>query len=91
MNTLHHAHWPPGVPRHLTLPQTNLFYKYRHPGIHEVCVIGVRDPRRGETVKALVVPAASLPRQALTRVDVTSCVRRTEFCGNLARRCQVAP
>jgi fatty-acyl-CoA synthase len=32
---------------------------YRHPGIHEVCVIGVQDERRGETVKALVVPAAS--------------------------------
>jgi fatty-acyl-CoA synthase len=32
---------------------------YRHPGIYEVCVIGVRDPHRGETVKALVVPAAS--------------------------------
>ena len=30
---------------------------YRHPGIHEVCVIGVQDERRGETVKALVVPA----------------------------------
>ncbi len=23
---LHFAHWPPGVPRHLTLPQTHLFY-----------------------------------------------------------------
>jgi fatty-acyl-CoA synthase len=31
---------------------------YRHPGIQEVCVIGTHDPRRGETVKALVVPAA---------------------------------
>ena len=28
---------------------------YRHPAIHEVCVIGARDPRRGETVKAVVV------------------------------------
>ncbi|HEY0821351.1 MAG TPA: long-chain fatty acid--CoA ligase [Rhizobacter sp.] len=28
---------------------------YHHPAIHEACVIGVRDERRGETVKALVV------------------------------------
>jgi fatty-acyl-CoA synthase len=28
---------------------------YRHPAILEACVIGVRDERRGETVKALVV------------------------------------
>ncbi|WP_345814557.1 long-chain fatty acid--CoA ligase [Paraburkholderia sp. PREW-6R] len=32
---------------------------YRHPAIQEVCVIGVKDDRRGETVKALVVPAAT--------------------------------
>jgi fatty-acyl-CoA synthase len=28
---------------------------YRHPAIEEVCIIGARDARRGETVKALVV------------------------------------
>ncbi|WP_051390910.1 long-chain fatty acid--CoA ligase [Paraburkholderia mimosarum] len=28
---------------------------YRHPAINEVCIIGARDPRRGETVKAVVV------------------------------------
>lgn len=28
---------------------------YRHPAIHEACVIGARDEKRGETVKALVV------------------------------------
>ncbi len=28
---------------------------YRHPAIKEVCVIGTRDARRGETVKAFVV------------------------------------
>lgn len=28
---------------------------YRHPAIHEACVIGAHDARRGETVKALVV------------------------------------
>jgi len=32
---------------------------YRHPAIHEVCVIGVKDEKRGETVKALVVPDAA--------------------------------
>ncbi|MDE1184262.1 long-chain fatty acid--CoA ligase [Paraburkholderia sp.] len=38
---------------------------YRHPAIHEVCVIGVRDAKRGETVKALIVPAAAY-RDTLT-------------------------
>ncbi|MFN3495656.1 MAG: AMP-binding enzyme, partial [Hydrogenophaga sp.] len=28
---------------------------YGHPAIHEVCVIGARDDKRGETVKAVVV------------------------------------
>lgn len=28
---------------------------YEHPAIHEACVIGVEDAKRGETVKALVV------------------------------------
>lgn len=34
---------------------------YKHPAIHEACVIAARDERRGETVKALVVlkPQAS--------------------------------
>ncbi|HSW06149.1 long-chain fatty acid--CoA ligase [Aquabacterium sp.] len=26
MSDLHFAHWPPGLPRHLTLPQTHLFH-----------------------------------------------------------------
>ncbi len=30
---------------------------YRHPAIDEVCVIASKDPKRGETVKALVVRA----------------------------------
>jgi fatty-acyl-CoA synthase len=28
---------------------------YHHPDIQEACVVGALDPRRGETVKALVV------------------------------------
>lgn len=28
---------------------------YEHPGIHEACVIGVRDAKRGETVKVFIV------------------------------------
>ena len=28
---------------------------YAHPAIQEACVIGARDPYRGETVKALIV------------------------------------
>ena len=32
---------------------------YAHPAIQEVCVIGTSDPRRGETVKALVVLRAT--------------------------------
>lgn len=26
MSDLHHPHWPPGLPKHLTVPETNLFY-----------------------------------------------------------------
>jgi fatty-acyl-CoA synthase len=26
MTPAHFAHWPPGLPRHLTVPQTHLFY-----------------------------------------------------------------
>ena len=26
MSSLHESHWPPGLPRHLTLPQTNVYY-----------------------------------------------------------------
>lgn len=33
---------------------------YHHPAVQEACVIGARDPRRGETVKALVVLKAGL-------------------------------
>jgi len=30
---------------------------YEHPAIKEVCIISTPDPRRGETVKAVIVPA----------------------------------
>jgi len=44
---------------------------YAHPDIREACVIGTRDPYRGETVKALIVlePAA---RGRLTPEDITT-------------------
>ena len=32
---------------------------YAHPDIQEVCIIACRDARRGETVKAVVVPKAA--------------------------------
>jgi fatty-acyl-CoA synthase len=36
---------------------------YRHPAVHEACVIAARDARRGETVKALVVLRAGQQEQ----------------------------
>ncbi|QIZ07965.1 long-chain fatty acid--CoA ligase [Priestia megaterium] len=30
-------------------------YLYKHPAIQQACVVGVQDPRRGETVKAFVI------------------------------------
>ena len=41
----------------------------RHPGIAEACVIASPDPRRGETVKALVVPRES-HRDTLNAEDI---------------------
>ncbi|NML45861.1 long-chain fatty acid--CoA ligase [Ramlibacter sp. G-1-2-2] len=43
---------------------------HHHPAIQEACVIGARDPRRGETVKALVVLRAGLEKQP-TPQDIT--------------------
>jgi len=37
---------------------------YEHPDIQEVCVIATPDPRRGETVKAVVVPRAGADASA---------------------------
>lgn len=47
---------------------------YQHPGIQEVCVIGTRDPYRGETVKALVIPRADA-RDTLTEKAVIDWAR----------------
>ncbi|HNB45920.1 MAG TPA: long-chain fatty acid--CoA ligase, partial [Burkholderiaceae bacterium] len=33
---------------------------YHHPAVQEACVIGARDARRGETVKAIVVLKAGV-------------------------------
>jgi fatty-acyl-CoA synthase len=44
---------------------------YRHPAIQEVCVIGARDERRGETVKALVVLTPGCEGQVV-EADITA-------------------
>lgn len=46
---------------------------YKHPAIHEACVIGVRDAKRGETVKALVV----LKPEARGQVSADDIIRWT--------------
>ena len=44
---------------------------HHHPAIQEACVIGARDPRRGETVKALVVLRAGVA-PAPTAEEITA-------------------
>lgn len=47
---------------------------YQHPDIQEVCVIAARDPYRGETVKALIVPRADC-QSRLTAEQIESWAR----------------
>ena len=47
---------------------------YHHPAIQECCVIAARDPRRGETVKAVVVPKPS-HRDTLTEQSLIEWAR----------------
>jgi fatty-acyl-CoA synthase len=67
---------------------------YHHPGIQECCVISARDPRRGETVKALIVPRpshrgqlteASLIEWARERMAAYKVPRIVEFVEHLPR------
>lgn len=67
---------------------------YHHPAVQEACVIGAADPRRGETVKALVVlrdgPAGRLDADALIawchdRMAAYKVPRLIEFVPSLPR------
>lgn len=44
---------------------------YRHPAIHEVCIISSPDPKRGETVKACIVLTPEAEGKT-TEADITS-------------------
>ncbi|WP_030613863.1 AMP-binding protein [Streptomyces sclerotialus] len=49
---------------------------YEHPGVEEVCVIGVPDEKWGEAVKAVIVPR---PGSALTADEITAfCAERLD-------------
>ncbi len=67
---------------------------YAHPAVHEVCVIAVPDPHRGETVKALVVlkpehtPApteAQLIEWARGQMSAYKVPRQIEFVASLPK------
>ena len=57
--------WPAEVEAHL----------HQHPAVQEACVIAVRDPYRGESVKAVIVPRAE-HRHTLQPEDVMAWARR---------------
>ena len=67
---------------------------YAHPAIQEACVIGARDPYRGETVKAVIVlkpqaKGAVLPQQivewARGKMAAFKVPRIVEFVDELPR------
>jgi fatty-acyl-CoA synthase len=67
---------------------------YGHPGVQEACVIGKRDPRSGEVVKALVVPretaratlvAEELIAWSLQRMAAYKVPREMEFVASLPK------
>ncbi len=66
---------------------------YRHPAVREVCVIRSPDPRRGETVKAVVVPAGGRQEAsaeeiiawARERLAAYKCPRIVEFVEELPK------
>ncbi|MFG5407574.1 hypothetical protein ABXN37_04975 [Piscinibacter sakaiensis] len=66
---------------------------YGHPGVQEACVIGTRDPHRGETVKALVVrragheglDEAALIAWARNCMAAYKCPRQVEFVAALPK------
>ncbi|ABG05267.1 AMP-dependent synthetase and ligase [Rubrobacter xylanophilus DSM 9941] len=63
---------------------------YAHPAVREVCVIRSPDPRRGETVKAVVVPAGEVSGEeviswARERLAAYKCPRLVEFVGELPK------
>lgn len=47
---------------------------YAHPGVQEACVVSAYDPKRGETVKAFVVPRPAA-RQTLRGEEITEWAR----------------
>ncbi len=67
---------------------------YHHPAIHEVCVIGAQDPKRGETVKAFVVlkleaqgqiSAQEIANWAHDHMAAYKCPRLVEFVDSLPK------
>lgn len=65
---------------------------HKHPGIAEVCIISAPDPRRGETVKAVVVPKPGSPPSAQQIIDwchtemaAYKCPRIVEFAPALPK------
>lgn len=66
---------------------------YGHPAVQEVCIISVPDERRGETVKAVVVPAAgheNTPAEAIlswcqANMSAYKCPKLVEFVESLPK------